>query len=221
MGKIKVADLFALVIIVVPYVVWFVMKDSLPDRVPIHWGIDGEVNGWMNKSQLPVTLSIVTGVGIFVYILLRFIKQIDPKRNAQLNEGIALKTGIGVLVLISAINILILVPKSATFNITSTVFVMVSLLFAFLGNLMYNIKPNYFIGIRLPWTLENENNWKQTHRLAGIIWFIGGILCAILALMLAAKFMFAVFITVTGLLVVIPSVYSFVLFKRGNGINSN
>ncbi|MEJ0034197.1 MAG: SdpI family protein [Bacteroidota bacterium] len=167
--------------IVIPFGTWFIIKDSLPENVPIHLDEQGSV-----------ALDAFDRDRCWCYYvpLASFIKRIDPKRNAQLNEGTALKIAIGVLILITGINLLILIPKSAAFNITTTVFVMVSLLFTFLGNLMYNIKPNYFIGIRLPWTLENENNWKLTHRLAGVMWFVGGILCAILALLLAPKSMF-------------------------------
>ena len=118
-------------------------------------------------------------------------------------------------------NLLILMPKGSAFNTTSIVFVMVGLLFTFLGNLMYNIKPNYFIGIRLPWTLDNENNWKLTHRLAGVTWFIGGIVCAVVALILVPKNMFPVLIGITVLLVLIPSVYSFAIFKRKDKNNSH
>ena len=214
MSKVKFADLFAVILCVIPFIAWVGLRDTLPDNVPIHWGIDGQPNGWVDKGRLPWVLALISGLGIMVYLLLRFIRDIDPKRNAQLNEGIAIKIGIGILTVITALNLLILIPKSNTFNITSTVFVGISLLFAFLGNLMYNIKPNYFIGIRLPWTLENEDNWKQTHRLAGIIWFVGGLLCAIMALVVVPKLMFAVFIGTTILLVLIPSIYSFMLFRR-------
>ncbi|MEI9921931.1 MAG: SdpI family protein [Bacteroidota bacterium] len=214
MGKFKFADLLAVAISVVPYIVWFILRDSLPEKVPTHWGIDGEVNGWTDRDQLPLMLALVTAVGLVTYILLRFIKHLDPKRNAQLNENTAIKIGIGALVLITGINLLVLIPKGNGFDMTTIIFVMVSLLFTFLGNLMYNIKPNYFIGIRLPWTLENEDNWKQTHRLAGIVWFVGGIICTILALVLAPKMMFTVFISATILLVAIPGVYSFMLFKQ-------
>jgi uncharacterized membrane protein len=156
----------------------------------------------------------MTAIGAMTYLLLRFIKHIDPKRTAQLNETIALKVGIGVISFMTAINLLLLMPKGDTFNITTVVFVMVSLLFAFLGNVMYNIKPNYFIGIRLPWTLEDENNWKHTHRLAGIVWFIGGIVSASLVLAMEPKMVFPIFIGITMLLVLIPSVYSFMIFRK-------
>jgi uncharacterized membrane protein len=112
---------------------------------------------------------------------------------------------------------LIVLPIPNDLNITSIILVMVSLLFTFLGNLMYHIKPNYFIGIRLPWTLENENNWRHTHRLAGITWFIGGIISATLSMLIQPKTMFIIFIGITFLLVLVPGIYSFILFKRTNG----
>ena len=60
------------------------------------------------------------------------------------------------------------------------VFVSMGLLFALLGNNMYNIKPNYFAGIRLPWTFESEDNWRKTHHLAGRFWFFGGLIFAVI-----------------------------------------
>jgi len=221
MAKAKFIDVFAFILWLIPFVTWFFLKDSLPEKLPIHWNLKGEVDGWATKEQLPIFLLLMTAIGIVTYLLLRFIKRIDPKRTAQLTEGVALKVGIGMVTFMTAVNLLILMPKGDTFKVTTIVLVMVSLLFTFLGNLMYNIKPNYFIGIRLPWTLENENNWKHTHRLAGIIWFIGGIICAILSLLITPKAMFPVFIGITLLLVLIPSIYSFMLFKRSNNQSQN
>jgi uncharacterized membrane protein len=214
MTKVKFIDLFAFILCIIPFVTWFMLSDSLPEKLPIHWNARGEVNGWTTKQQVPIFLLSLTAIGAITYILLRFIRRIDPKRNAQLNETITLKVGIGIITFITAINLLLLMPKGDTFKMTTVVFVMVSLLFTFLGNLMYNIKPNYFIGVRLPWTLENDDNWKHTHRLAGITWFIGGIVSAILSLLLPQQTMFPVFIGITIILVLIPSIYSYMLFKR-------
>ena len=216
MTRTKYIDLAALLISIIPFISWILLKDSLPDKLPIHWNVSGEVDGWTTKDQLPVFLFIMTSISVITYSILRFIKFIDPKRTAQLNENIALKVGLGIVIFIAIANLLLLVPKSPGFNMTSIIITMVSLLFTFLGNLMYNIKPNYFIGIRLPWTLENEINWKRTHRLAGIVWFVGGIICAILSIMMTPKTMFFVLIGTTILLVLIPAIYSFTLFKKGN-----
>lgn len=216
MTKARFVDLVAFIVCVIPFIAWFALRDSLPEKLPIHWNAEGQVDGWTRKEKLPLFILMMTGISALTYLLLRFIKRIDPKRTAQLNEGIATKIGVGVITFMTAVNLLLLIPKDETFNMTKAVLVMVSLLFTFLGNLMYNIKPNYFIGIRLPWTLENEENWKQTHRIAGILWFGGGILCASLALLLQPKATFPIFIIVTVILVLIPSIYSFVLFKKSN-----
>jgi uncharacterized membrane protein len=91
---------------------------------------------------------------------------------------------------------------------------LVGLLFAFIGNIMLNIKPNYFAGIRTPWTLESEDNWCATHRLAGKLWFAGGILITILTLLIPSKAGFVVFMCCVGVLVLIPAIYSYLYFKK-------
>jgi len=90
----------------------------------------------------------------------------------------------------------------------------VGLLFAVVGNYMYNIKPNYFAGIRLPWTLENEDNWKKTHMLAGKLWFAGGLLVALTALFLPDKIALIFTFSIIILLTIIPTVYSYRLYKK-------
>ena len=88
------------------------------------------------------------------------------------------------------------------------------LLWCILGNYMYNIKSNYFIGIRLPWTLNDENNWKQTHRLAGKLWFAGGLLIILSAFILPSTVTNYLFIVVTVLIILIPVIYSYNYFRK-------
>ncbi len=79
---------------------------------------------------------------------------------------------------------------------------------------MPNLKPNYFAGFRLPWTLENEDNWRKTHHLAGRFWFGGGLLSALLFLVLPYKTAFIFFIVLMLIIIFIPGVYSYQLFKK-------
>ena len=76
------------------------------------------------------------------------------------------------------------------------------------------MKPNYFAGFRLPWTLENAENWKKTHQLSGKLWFAGGLLIAVTCLFLPSLPAMIVFFAVMMVLVVIPCVYSYRLFKK-------
>lgn len=214
MSRIKLIDLSAIIICVVPFIAWFALYNTLPERLPIDWNARGGVEGWTTRDRLPFFLLLMTGVSVVAYVLLRAIRWIDPKRTAALNEGTALKIGMAIVVFMAAANLLLIIPKGDDFNMTSVIFVMLGLLFTFLGNLMYNVKPNYFIGIRVPWALEDENNWRHTHRLAGVLWFVGGIICAVVALILSPESMFMFLIGMTVLLVLIPAIYSFSIYKR-------
>lgn len=214
MKTFKFVDVVAFTLCLIPYVLWIVLRDSFPEKLPIHWNISGEVDGWTSRYEVLLFMLTMTVFSLIAYFLVRFIDRIDPKRTAQLNKSVALKVGIGIVAFSSAVSILILIPKDETFSVNSIAFGLTGVLFTFLGNLMYNIKPNYFIGIRLPWTLEDDNNWKLTHRVAGVVWFAGGIVCLMTSLLIPAKPMFVVLLSVTALLVLIPSVYSFILYRR-------
>jgi uncharacterized membrane protein len=93
------------------------------------------------------------------------------------------------------------------------VFVIVGLQFAFLGNYFKTIKPNYFIGIKTPWTLENEEVWKKTHELGGKLWFVGGLLMA-LTFVLPNNIQFYTFMGITAVITIIPILYSYRIFNK-------
>ena len=92
-------------------------------------------------------------------------------------------------------------------------FVLVGGLFMFLGNYFQAIKPNYFIGIRTPWTLENENVWRKTHQLGGKLFFIAGLLIMILPFVLHQYF-HEIFLTIIFSAALIPVIYSYILSKQ-------
>ena len=93
------------------------------------------------------------------------------------------------------------------------IFPLVGLLFAFLGNYFKTIKPNYFIGIRTPWTLENEEVWKKTHLMGGKLWFVGGLLMA-MTFVLPNDVQFYTFMGITAVISIVPIVYSYLEFKK-------
>ncbi|HTD42217.1 MAG TPA: SdpI family protein, partial [Mucilaginibacter sp.] len=97
----------------------------------------------------------------------------------------------------------------------------VGLLFAFIGNIMHSIKPNYFAGVRTPWTLEDDDTWRATHRLAGKLWFTGGIALTIAVLLLPVKAGMIVFMSMIAILVLIPVIYSYIYYKKHHPLNQN
>ena len=93
------------------------------------------------------------------------------------------------------------------------VFAGVGLLFSFIGNYMHTIRPNYFAGFRVPWTLNNEDNWRKTHLLGGKLWFAGGLVISLVSILLPDTISIIAFFTITMTLVIIPLVYSYRLYK--------
>ncbi len=87
-------------------------------------------------------------------------------------------------------------------------------LFIVLGNYMKTIKPNYFIGIRTPWTLENEEVWKKTHRMASYLWFWGGLAMIVSILLLPPNTGTYLFMVIVSMISIIPIIYSYKIFKK-------
>lgn len=111
--------------------------------------------------------------------------------------------------------------KNQSFFSPNSMLMLIGLLFAIIGNYLPSVKPNYFIGIKTPWTLENEVVWKKTHQLAGRLWFPGGLMIVILTFIINdPKLMHVIFLTVTGIIAIIPIVYSFIIFKKESQRNT-
>ena len=90
----------------------------------------------------------------------------------------------------------------------------IGIFFCLMGNLMLNVKPNYFVGVRLPWTLESEDNWRKTHHLAGKLWFGGGLILAILGCVLPYEYAVVAFIGMLAVMIITPCVFSYLYFRK-------
>lgn len=208
----KIIWLFVLAPIVYLAIVW----KKLPERVAMHFDLQGNPDRYGSKNELWATAALLAGVSIGTYLLVTNLHRIDPKRYAKDIKDRSLSIAFTVVIFLSGIHFLIIYSSmqgKITFG-PGFIFAAVALLFAILGNYMYNIKPNYFIGMRLPWTLENEDNWKKTHQLAGRLWFCAGIIMAVVCLVLPPAAAFVVFLTGTILITIIPAVYSYSLFAK-------
>ena len=155
-------------------------------------------------------LFMLVGITYFVFLI---IPSIDPKQKLQ-NMGNKLNNLRMILTLfMSGLAVFILYSVQQKTSNPSFVLAIIGLLFAFLGNYFKTIKPNYFIGIRTPWTLENEEVWKKTHLMGGKLWFVGGLLMA-LTFVLPNKIQFYTFIGIVTVISIVPIVYSYLEFKK-------
>ena len=203
-------------IVLAPVIYLVAVWNSLPDRLPVHFNLKGEADRYGSRTEFWLTIGGLTLLSILTYLLLPLIYKIDPKRTAGENKSRLPKLAFSIALFLSFIGCFTVnSAETGSMKMNSQLFIAgMGLLWCILGNYMYNIKSNYFIGIRLPWTLNDENNWKQTHRLAGKLWFAGGLLIILSALILPSMVTNYLFVIVTACIILIPVIYSYSYFRK-------
>jgi uncharacterized membrane protein len=199
-------------IVLLPFIYLAYIWNQLPEKVPMHWNIKGEVDRYGEKIELiiiPILLPLL------VYIIFLIVPKIDPKNklNKMGNKLQTIKFLLTTFMSILALFI-IYTAKNESFANPNYIVLLIGVLYIIFGNYFKTIKANYFIGIRTPWTLESETVWKKTHKLGGKMWFIGGIIVVITSLILGKETNFTIFLIITGIITIIPIVYSYITFKN-------
>lgn len=198
-------------IVLTPFVYLAIIWDSLPQRVPIHWNYKGEIDNWGDKFSLILMLFLLP---VLMYVLMTFIPKIDPKNRISLMGGKFYQLKFFLVLFMSVVALLIVyTTKERSVNNPNLVFALLGVLLIIFGNYFKVIQPNYFIGIRTPWTLENTEVWKATHVFAGKIWVLGGFVLVLGGLVLNNVFG-KVFVFIIVALALIPVAYSFIKFKQ-------
>lgn len=190
---------------------WYVWKE-LPMEVPLHWNIQGEVDRYGSKNEL---IWLTTLLPIFMYLLFLFVPLIDPKKKIAMMGGKFYTIRFFLTLFLSVLfTFIIYSVKEQTLTNPNYLFMIIGIFYVVLGNYFKTIKPNYFIGIRTPWALENETIWKNTHRLAGKLWVIGGLLIIISCFVFNQETALAIFLIITAIITLIPVSHSYFQFKK-------
>lgn len=198
----------AFILLALPFVYAGWVWEQLPEIIPVHFGASGAPDRFGDKSELWVILSILGGAGAFSWLLINNIEKIDPKKAAQRSPEVMQKIALLVVVLTSVIGIYA-VRATLKGSVDNILLVILGFFLAYLGNMMHSLKSNYFVGIRLPWTLENESNWRKTHQLGSKIWTAGGLIIMLAALLLPTQLAVNVLLVMVVIMTVIPIVYSY------------
>jgi len=205
-------------LIIAPFIYGALIFPQLPSQIPTHFNIEGKADAWGGPSSIFLGPGIMGGVSIFVYVLITNLKTFDPKKYDEANKHLYNNFALLTVVFLSLLSTIIIYSSTHAdqTNVGNLILPFVGLSFAGLGWYMPKFKQNYFVGFRLPWTLENETNWDETHKVAGKIWIYGGLFQAILTLILPMKIGIIAFMLAIAIMVIIPSVFSYRLFKNGN-----
>jgi Predicted integral membrane protein len=192
-------------------IVFLLFNHQLPDVVGSHYNIKGEQDGTMAKSSMWL---VYAGIGIALPVFLSVIRNVDPRRQnyARFSGYYLLMRWTISLFIHGAFILMILQNLDYDLPFVNIVFGGLGVMWMVIGNRMGQLRSNFFMGIRTPWAISDENNWRSTHRLSGRLWFIAGILMLVGAILLPAKWLVAVLIVSMVLSVVIPYLYSYLLY---------
>lgn len=198
------------IIILMPIIIGLILWNQLPDKLPTHWNAAGEVDGWSSKVFAVFGLP---GFLFAVHWVCLLASSADPKK--QNIEGKVLNIVFWVCPVISVLGAVLIYGTAFGMEIRVEKIMpsLVGVVFIVVGNYLPKCKQSYTVGIKLPWTLNDEENWNRTHRLGGKLWVACGFLF-IVSMFLPNKFMIVTTLVVITVSVLVPTVYSYLIFRE-------
>jgi uncharacterized membrane protein len=184
----------------------------LPPTVATHWNLNGAPDGFSNRLW---ALALAPIVLIAMTVVFNVLPKVDPRREnyAKFLTAYWLIANAVILFLLVAHAMVIAAGLGFSVKIDRLMPLGIGLLFVFLGNYLTRVEPNWFIGIRTPWTLSSDTVWRRTHRTGGVLMVVGGLILAISAFLPRPAFL-VLFVATIVIVAVIPIVQSYILWKR-------
>ena len=196
------------IVILLPIVAGLIFWDQLPAQMPTHWNAAGEVDGWSSKPFAVFGLPMIMLAAQWLCVL---GTASDPKKKNHTAKVLHLVLWIVPVLSVVLHTITYLTVLGYGVRIEMVMPIFIGLVFVVIGNYLPKCKQSYTIGIKIPWTLNNEENWNKTHRFAGFLWVICGVV-----IMLTGIFGgFIIFFAITLVMVLAPIIYSYILHRRG------
>lgn len=204
-----------IVVLMAGFALWAAGKAPPGMELPTHWNIHGEVD---NTAPALTALLIPAGVTLFLGVVFAVIPVIEPLQHRLERSAPLLQASwIGTVGLMIALQGIIAAPIFGLQVGAGAIIVLVGLLFVVMGNMLPKSRPGFFVGIRTPWTITNEDNWIATHRLGGKLFMLAGLAMILAGIIpMAGPLRFAVVLASTILAALLPVLYSWRLWQRGS-----
>ncbi|MGI6036603.1 MAG: SdpI family protein [Limnochordia bacterium] len=208
-------DVLILLWILAMLVLGALLYPHLPEQVPSHWNIKGEVDGYSGPFWGAFGLPLLT---LACYVGMALLPQIDPRRENYRRFAASYNLFRRGMVLFFSVmyGVTLLAAFDYDVNVSLIIQISVALLFIFIGNMMGRFKFNYFVGIRTPWTLADEEVWRRTHRVGGRLWVIAGFI-GLIAALLPPPANFILLMGSIGLASIGTIIYSYYVFRKKTG----
>lgn len=200
----------ASIIILLPMVVGILLWDKLPEVMATHWGVNGEPDGFNSRAF------VVFGMPLILFalqFLCLYTTRFGRAQIAQNKKAAALLFWLVPAVSVFAFAMIYAEAFGKEMNVSLIAPLFTGFLFIVVGNYLPKLKQNYVIGIKIPWTLKDEENWNKTHRLGGKIWVIGGFVVLLGAFISGDRAFLMMLCALVGM-VLVPTIYSYILYKK-------
>ena len=203
------------IILFIPILYQIYNWSFIPDNIPVHFNLKGEADRYDSKQSF---LTFIIIISITLYLLLLFVPKIDPKKRiSEMGEKYHYLRFATTFLISFIFTLITLNAIDEEFKLQPYLGLFFGLLFILLGNYFRNLKPNYFIGIRTPWTLENESVWKITHQFSSILWVIGGTIMLLTNIFSQNEpVSWYINIAIIGILTIVPILYSYLKYRKLN-----
>ena len=200
--------LFTSILILLSSLVGCVFWYQLPEKMPTHFNLLGQADGYNHKVFAIFGLPALM---LLMHWLLLFLMIKDPK-SSNISSKIQVLI-YWIIPFVSCLSMISIFGESLGYSMMSGLLaqIFMGVVMIVIGNYLPKTHRNYIIGIRLPWTLESDKNWRKTHRLAGKIWVLGGLLLFLNSFV--QLYVYWVFFLTLLLVVLMPGVYSYQLSK--------
>lgn len=203
-------------IILLPIVAGLLIWNDLPEQIATHWGANGEPDGWSSRSFAVLGMPLIL---LAVHWLCVFVTSRDPKNEDQSGKVFNMVFWILPVISLIACGITYAVAMGNEINTRMITYAIFAIIFIILGNYMPKCKQNYTIGIKIPWTLHDEENWNKTHRFAGRLWVIGGFLFLIalfipMESLIPMEYSMYASLAFILLIALAPTIYSYIYYRN-------
>ncbi|MAF43551.1 MAG: hypothetical protein CMI54_05210 [Parcubacteria group bacterium] len=211
-------EILPIALIALAFIVGSFLYPVLPDKMPTHWNIQGEVDAWSTKNFGVFFFPVIT---LGIYFLMTLIPLIDPlKRNyPKFHTPYFFFRTLFVFFFVAIYFYTLSAALGTKININYFIFPAISILFILIGLFIPKIKKNYFVGIRTPWTLHSEEVWDKTHQFSGKLFVAAGIIA--LTSLFFPKYSFIMVIGPILSASFISIIYSYFIFRKIGGFNQN
>ena len=182
--------------------------NKMPAELPTHWDFRGQADDYSSKFEAMI---LIQGFLVVMNLFLCFMLDNDPKNKRQNNFLMKLsKLSMPIIMTIIYI-ITILAGLGKEVNTSVIISILMGILFIAIGNYMPKVKRNYTMGIKLPWTLNSDENWRRTHRFGGICFIFMGLIFFVSPFVKSEIIFYLPLIIVA----VLPAIYSYYLYTKG------